>query len=279
MEAEAEPGVIAMGAWPRELRNEAVRMRDGCVLRADVFLHAGDAPLPCLLYRTPYNKELAPREWTVFEKIRKVGLFGLVIVDVRGRYASDGVFNPYFQEGEDGHDSIEWVAQQSFCNGRVGTFGVSFPGACQWMAAKSQPRPSHLVAAVPAFTYADPAAFIYFGGVFDSSWVWWTLTCIAADARKRRGLAGPQTDEEADAAFEVEKERIQNHRPLVTLPDLRDSCPFYYEWLAHPPEDRAYWEPLDLTVGEVPRLVLRFSVHCSGEDSGRFAGAAHFRLV
>ncbi len=248
---EADEEKIEMKAWPRELRDEAVPMRDGCVLRANVFLPAGDAKLPCLLYRTPYCKDNAPSEWTVFENIRKADLFGLVVMDVRGRYASDGVFNPYFQEGDDGYDSIEWLARQPFCNGRVGTFGISYPGAWQWMAAKCRPPPPHLAAAVPAFTYFDPAAFIYFGGIFDTSWVWWTLTCIAADARKRRGLAGPQTDDEASDAFDEDKARIQKHLPLITLPDLKEAAPFYYEWLAHPPEDRAYWDSLDLTVREL----------------------------
>jgi putative CocE/NonD family hydrolase len=131
-------------------------MRDGVALKANVFLpHAEGAEesskrLPVLLYRTPYCKNNSPSEWTVFDRIQNTMCFALVCMDVRGRYASEGDFSPYFQEIDDGYDSIEWCAAQSFCNGKVATFGISYPAAWQLLACSAP----HLVACVPAFTYA-----------------------------------------------------------------------------------------------------------------------------
>jgi putative CocE/NonD family hydrolase len=188
--------------WAERLRNVDVAMRDGVLLRADVFLPA-TRPCSCLLYRTPYNKEGAADEWTVFGALERHGGFAVVVVDVRGRYASQGEeFVPYLKEGSDGYDCVEWCAMQAWCNGQVGTFGISYPGAVQWLTALQQPP--HLRCMIPAFTYHDPASFVYFGGVFDGSWREWTLTNIAPDVRVRKNLPGPKTDDEAREDFDRE---------------------------------------------------------------------------
>src|SRR5208283_829187 len=108
--------------------NVAVPMRDLAVLRADVMRPETGGPFPTLVYRTPYNKTAAETEYTTFRKAAERG-YAVVIQDVRGRYASDGEFNAYFNEGSDGYDTIEWAAKQRWSNGAVGTFGLSYPGA------------------------------------------------------------------------------------------------------------------------------------------------------
>src|SRR6266481_5010656 len=132
--------VLANGAQPIKLKNVPVKMRDGAVLRADVLLPAAGAKFPVLVYRTPYGKENAPKEWTTFGKAVARG-YAVVIQDVRGRYSSDGEFDPYKNEGRDGYDTIEWAATQPWSNGDVGTFGLSYPGAVQWLAAVEKPQP------------------------------------------------------------------------------------------------------------------------------------------
>jgi putative CocE/NonD family hydrolase len=82
-----------------------------------------------------------------------------VVQDVRGRYASEGEFRPYQQEGQDGFDTIEWAAAQAWSSGAVGTFGLSYPGAVQWMAAVE--NPPHLKAMVPAMTFSSHENFIW----------------------------------------------------------------------------------------------------------------------
>lgn len=140
------------------MKNVEVPMRDGVVLRADVWLPRADGRFPTLVYRTPYGKENAPKEWSTFEKLPPRG-YAVVIQDVRGRYASDGEFAPYQNEGKDGYDTIEWAAQQPWSDGNIGTFGLSYPGAVQWLAAVE--NPPHLKAMVPAMTFSTPRNFFY----------------------------------------------------------------------------------------------------------------------
>jgi len=209
-------------------------MRDGVVLRADLMRPEAGGPFPVLVYRTPYNKSAAETDSTIFQHAAERG-YAVVIQDVRGRYASDGEFVPYFHEGQDGYDTIEWASHQPWSSGTVGTIGASYPGAVQWLAAVE--RPPHLQAMAPAMTFSTPRCFFYCGGAFDLSWPEWILENIAPDVREKKGLAGPRTPEAARAAYAPDAARILAFLPLTALPDLRDVAPWYYEWLGHPPED------------------------------------------
>jgi len=242
--------LIAFCAWLAQAQssgaiveeNVAVKMRDGVILRADVLLPAADGKFPVLVYRTPYGKDRAPSEWTTFHKAA-ARRYAVVVQDVRGRYASDGEFTPYRNEGDDGYDTIEWAAAQPWSNGRVGTFGLSYPGAVQWLAAVE--NPPHLRAMVPAMTFSTPRNFFYSGGVFDGSWLDWIWFNIAPGIRERKNLPGPQTRAEVSSAWRQEHERMQEFLPMNGLPDLKEVAPFYYDWLAHPPAD-PWWDWAEL---------------------------------
>jgi putative CocE/NonD family hydrolase len=238
-------------------RDVAVPMRDDVVLRADVVLPSATGRFPTLVYRTPYGKQFALKEGSTFEKAVARG-YAIVIQDVRGRYASDGDFSPYQNEGRDGYDTIEWAARQPWSDGNVGTFGLSYPGAVQWLAAVE--NPPHLKAMVPAMTFSTPRNFFYSGGVFDGSWLDWIWFNIAPDARRRKSLSGPQTHKEAAASWKQDHERLQNFLPLRDLPDLKQVAPFYYEWLSHPPADSWWdWAELRNKYDRVHVAVLNFS--------------------
>ena len=222
--------------------NVPVPMRDGVILRADVLLPAQPGRFPTLVYRTPYNKESVLRDHKTFEKAVVRG-YAVVVQDVRGRYASDGEFNAYWNEGHDGYDTIEWAAQQPWSDGNVGTFGLSYPGAVQWLAAVE--NPPHLKAMAPAMTFSTPRNFFYSGGAFDGSWLDWIWFNIAPDIRRRKNLPGPKTSKEAATTWEQEHRRLQEFLPIRDLPDLKDVAPFYYEWLSHPPAD-PWWDWAEL---------------------------------
>ncbi len=237
--------VFGWMAGPQETLHEwnvAVPMRDTVVLRADVLRPAGAGPFPVLVYRTPYGKDDAIRGYSIWKKAVARG-YAVVVQDVRGRYASDGDFLPYQQEGRDGFDTIEWAARQPWSNGAVGTFGLSYPGAVQWLAAME--RPPHLKAMVPAMTFSTPRNFFYSGGVFDMSWVGWIWNNIAPDVRVKKNLSGPRTGREARAEYEKWRTKFQSHLPLNSLPELKDVAPWYYEWLKHPAGD-AWWDWAEL---------------------------------
>lgn len=235
----------------------AIPMRDGVILRAEVMRPTGRGPFPALVYRTPYGKDAALKTYTIFARAVERG-YVVVIQDVRGRYRSDGQFVAYQNEGRDGYDTIEWAARQPWSNGHVGTFGLSYPGAVQWLAAVE--APPHLDAMVPAMTFASPRKFFYSGGVFDLSWIGWTWNNIAPDERRRRNLTGPRTPEEAETAWERQSARLLGYLPLADLPDLKPVAPWYYEWMEHATGD-AWWDWAELQgrYGRVKAAVLNLS--------------------
>lgn len=218
-------------------KNVAVAMRDGVVLRADVLHPAGNGKFPVLVYRTPYGKDAAQRQYTTFKHAVDRG-YAVVVQDVRGRFQSEGEFRPYENEGRDGYDTIEWAATQPWSSGVVGTFGLSYPGAVQWLAAIQSPP--HLRAMVPAMTFSTPQNFFYAGGTWDMSWIDWIWINIAWDARAKKNLPGPRTYQEALAAWKAEGATMLNTLPLLDLKPLQLVAPYYFDWLRHPPEDN-WW--------------------------------------
>jgi len=137
-----------------------VPMRDGAQLALDLYFPSGPPKgLPVVLERTPYNKAIVGRRakfWTARGYV-------YAIQDVRGRFRSQGRFEPFLREGSDGFDTIEWLARQPWCSGKVGTIGGSYGALVQWLAAVEQPP--HLAAMVVNVPPTD--IFPYDGGVMD----------------------------------------------------------------------------------------------------------------
>lgn len=248
------PGLAALGAlglsflsplatwgieYPIVLEKDVpAEMRDGTILRADVLRPDAPGRFPAILVRTPYGKEA---DWKDDRFAFRAARSGYVVVyqDVRGRYRSEGAFDPYRQEGPDGYDSVEWVAGLPYCDGNVGMTGLSYRGAVQWLAAVE--TPPHLKAIVPAMCFSTGRLFFYFGGTFDLSWIPWFYRNIAPDVRRRKGLPGPLTEEEAREQWRLHRDEWLGFLPLKELPALKDVAPSYYEWLEHP-DDGPYWE-------------------------------------
>jgi hypothetical protein len=232
-------------------------MRDGVVLRADVWRPAAGGHFPVLVYRTPYDRRRAQGEGSTVARAAERG-YAVVVQDVRGRYGSDGEFEPYRHEGRDGYDTIEWAAAQPWSDGSVGTFGLSYPGAVQWLAAVESPP--HLKAMAPAMTFSTPRNFFYSGGVFDMSWTAWIWNNIAPDERARRGLAGSRTSAAAGAEWDRIRDSILRRLPLSALDEFRDVAPYLFTWLSHPAGERWWdWAELRGRYGRVGAAVLNLS--------------------
>ena len=230
--------------------NVAVPMRDGVILRADVWRPGGPGPFPVLVYRTPYNKAHATAAQSTARRAVQRG-YAVVMQDVRGRYASDGEYIAYQQEGHDGYDTIEWAAVQPWSNGSVGTYGLSYPGAVQWLAAIESPP--HLKAMSPSMTFQSPTQFWYSGGVWDGSWITWIYTNIAPDRRKRLGLP-------PGAPWDSVKDRLRGTLPLVAMKEFENIAPWYYDWLRHPAYDPWWnWAELRGKYDRTSAAVLNFS--------------------
>ncbi|WP_417510172.1 CocE/NonD family hydrolase [Microbacterium sp.] len=160
-------------------------LRDGTVLRADVYLPKTDSPVPALLHRTPYDKSQVPgSEYVDIARLVASG-YGVVVQDVRGRYRSDGEFSPSANEARDGADAVAWVADLDWCDGSVGMWGASYTAEVQW-SAKSEGAPA-LRAMAPALSPAHSSfdGFRYRGGAREfGSMVGWALA--ASDDRIAR---------------------------------------------------------------------------------------------
>jgi putative CocE/NonD family hydrolase len=118
-------------------KRERVAMRDGVHLATDVYLPTGDGPFPVLLERTPYDKlgtnhgdltraDPVPRSKPEIARWFADAGYAFVLQDCRGRYASEGGFTKYLSEGEDGVDTLAWLHDQPWCDGRIGTLGLSY---------------------------------------------------------------------------------------------------------------------------------------------------------
>lgn len=126
-------------------RDVMVKMRDGAQLATDIYRPAKNRQpveerFPCILVRTSYDKDQVHRSIDP-EYFTKRG-YVVVVQDVRGRYKSEGSYYHGVTEAEDGYDTIEWIAQQPWCNGKVGMTGISYLAAVQSAAAIL--RPPHL---------------------------------------------------------------------------------------------------------------------------------------
>ena len=222
--------------------NLPVEMRDGTVLRADVYRPAGDGRYPVLLARNPYGKQKPNYHSLYLDPVRAASRgYATVFQDTRGRHASQGEWYPFRNEIDDGYDTVEWCGSQSWSDGNVGMFGISYHGATQWLAAVGAP-PS-LKAIAPGMTadqYYD--GWTYLGGVFQlfwkSQWAGGELqqhleglepTSPEAAAELRRWTEDPMT--------------MTGHLPLKDMPALKGLADYYYDWLDHPAYDD-YWKAI-----------------------------------
>ncbi|MEQ6378068.1 CocE/NonD family hydrolase [Bacillaceae bacterium S4-13-56] len=136
----------------RIVRNMKVPMHNGVLLSADLYFPKGEGTFPAIVVRTPYLKR-TPKSHENGLYFAKNG-FIVMYMDVRGRGDSKGEFDPYFQEADDGYDTIEWVASQAWCSGNVGTMGGSYLGRIQWLTALK--KPPHLKAIAASVSPSDP---------------------------------------------------------------------------------------------------------------------------
>lgn len=197
-----------------------VPMRDGVELAANIFLPKTNGPFPVILMRTPYGKMDEK-----FGEARRYCAAGcaMVVQDCRGRGRSQGVWDPFRYDVEDGYDTQEWVGRQPWCSGRMGTAGGSYVGWTQWAAAAQGSR--YLTCMVPVVPFSDVYQEItYPGGAFQLSLAFgWGA-----------GVGGLKIDpaKMKDAYWFL---------PLNRFDELGDRRVFFLrDWVAHPTWDD-YW--------------------------------------
>lgn len=205
-------------------------MRDGTVLRGDIFRPAEPGRYPVLVTRTPYNKQLMPIATLDFDPIRAAEAgYVVVIQDVRGRWASDGdVFFPYRDELDDGHDTVEWAAAQDWSDGNVGCYGVSYLGGTSWIAAASAPPSLRAIAPTTAPNHFGVQ--LGRGGVFQLGvWTGWGLQAVAANSLVRSKGGTPEfVPSLLRLVDDVDTyDAVVRHMPINELPAARPEDPTY----------------------------------------------------
>ncbi|CAN5499436.1 CocE/NonD family hydrolase [soil metagenome] len=219
---------------PRLLLDTRVPMRDGVELSADIYLpREQTGPVPAVLVRTPYDN--TAQAWLDIATVLAGNGYAVVLQDVRGRGDSDGSWEPFINEGSDGYDSIEWVAAQSWCDGKVGMMGGSYLGYVQWIAARE--LPPHLTAMVStaaAGRWMEEAPFN--AGIFTSYWMWW-LNLVGGRTMQQGVLAKPRIPSWPE---------IFTHRPLRDADlALGRTNTVWRKWLEHSTFDD-YWKSISL---------------------------------
>jgi putative CocE/NonD family hydrolase len=171
---------------PYPIHETGIPMRDGIELAASVCLpHRSERPAPAIVTITPYDKTGAIGPGTEAEFFQRHG-YAFVVVDCRGRGKSEGEWRAFFNDPDDGHDVIEWVARQPWCTGKVGTTGLSYAGWTQWAAASR--RPEHLVCMVSSSAAGRWQEEIpYTSGCFQLFFGWWVYA-VRRRINERGGL-------------------------------------------------------------------------------------------
>jgi hypothetical protein len=229
-------------------RDVPCRMADGVTLYADVYRPAEGGPFPVIATSQPYDKTASESNFA-FTHPSWYARNGYMVVcqDTRGRYRSEGTFSPFRHEADDFAATIEWAAQLPGSDGRVATYGFSYPGLNQLLAA--QRAPAGLVTISPSFTASSPyAEWFYRQGAFSLAFAasWATFLCLDMANRRR--------DDAAIGALGAALAGIQGLYwvlPLTAFPPLQGGDgEFYRDWLAHPTHDD-YWRRFDVDLERV----------------------------
>jgi putative CocE/NonD family hydrolase len=221
-----------------------VPMRDGAILRADVYRPATTQVVPVILMRTQYGKEAAQVKPSRYQRPEWFAshCYLVVVQDIRGQFASGGTFSEFTADRNDGYDSVEWAATLPGSSGKVGMYGSSYVGATQWLAAETSPP--HLTTIVPANTASDYYdGWTYENGAFRLNFIEpWVMETVAMSAAKNRGdtkVAQQLAQDYLDAA------KWMRYAPYRSFPPLHPGdgavAPYFYDWIAHR-TDGPYWQ-------------------------------------
>ena len=173
----------------RVIRNAQVTTRDGVGLATTVILPARDGSFPVVLVRTAYNRGGMRSTW-----FAEHGM-ALVTQDCRGRYGSGGTHVPFRNEAADGYDTLKWIAEQPWCNGRIGMYGDSYLAATQFSAVQEG---AHLLQALnPRFMAGDCWKRAYYCDGAFSLGLTWSWLCFECSGRTSGAALMPLLDVDA----------------------------------------------------------------------------------
>lgn len=229
-------------------------MRDGVHLAADIWLPS-KTPAPALLVRIPYNKS-GFQEMAMVPTKAEIADAGYVLIwqDVRGRYRSEGEnFEPFVAEAQDGEDTIAWIREREWSDGRVGMFGASYMGCVQWLAASTAPK--GLLAIAPHLASSDlyRAPWYSQGGAMSWHTVHlWSLANAKTDPNISMQVMMQQQQEAA---------QLLDKLPMSDRETLRKHAAWWKSWMSHTSRD-SMWQKL--AVAEHPEVINTPALNVGG---------------
>lgn len=236
-----------------------IPMCDGVKLNATLYKPKQTDPTPAIFTLTPYIGDTYHSRALYFTQ----NGYAFALVDCRGRGNSEGEFEPNsMNEEHDGHDIVEWIATQPWCNGSVAMWGGSYSGFNQWMTLKA--FPPHLKTIVPVAAAHCGVDFPIFKNIFYPYGMQW-LT-FTSGVTGNNNLFG-------EKSFWIEKfrEMYLNHRPFKELDQIvGNSSKHFQTWLQHPTQD-AHWDRVSLSSAEYDRInipILTITGHYDGDQPG-----------
>lgn len=257
-------------------KNIEIPMRDEVILRADHIQPDADGPLPALIVRTPYLKEsfYSEKVYDVIGTAQKG--YHILLCDVRGGGQSDGEFAPFVNERADGFDTIQWAASQPWCDGNVGTFGYSYNGDQQILAASQNPPALKAIAPGGASNEYLPT-FMYGVLSLRTSLFWYMKQLRNALVSGKGDFTASERKAklaEVESIMRFKNETECRHLPMLDAEVLKiEGIPvrkFFNEWVDNC-DNRAYWkkmgQPLGLDKVRVPCFFYTgwFDFMCKGQ--------------
>ena len=219
------------------VRDVAVPMSDGTVLRADHYLPVIDQHAATVLVRTPYGRGF-PFSLSSAQLIAERG-FHVLLQSCRGTFGSGGDFDPMRREAADGQDTVAWLRGQDWFDGRLATYGLSYLGFVQWALAEDPPP--ELVAAVIQVGPHDFSRAAYHHGAFDlQNFLGWSD--MMAHQETIGALSGLWRMATADRRLRP----ALNGLPVTASGRdlLGTGAPWFEGWLEHPDLADPFWAPL-----------------------------------
>ncbi|MEA3439896.1 MAG: CocE/NonD family hydrolase [Chloroflexota bacterium] len=232
-------------------RGLRIPMSDNTILLADLYKPKSSRLCPTILIRTPYGRggTVGPTGLLhdfIAQRFAERG-YNVFVQDVRGTFSSDGEFDPFIHEADDGHATLAWIEKQNWFNGLVGMWGPSYLGYVQWAIAGGGPL--YLKAIVPMITGANLThSGLRDGALTLDTVLRWIIQIDAMDRKKYlANLLGLQRIRPKTIDKIINQHT--NHLPLSEIDRqiVGKDVPFLHEWMEHLDPEDPFWERYDPT--------------------------------